>query len=300
VDRLQAMAVFVAVVDHGGFASAARKLSLSPPVVTRAIADLEQHLGLRLLTRTTRVVRVTEAGEGYAQECRRILADIERAEAAAGAQNAQPRGTLNLTAPVLFGQHFVTPVLTEYLLRHPAVDAQCLFVDRIVNLVEEGLDLAVRIGELPDSALRARQVGRVRRVIVAAPAYLEAHGTPATPADLDAHRLIATTGAHSGQEWRFAGPRGRPLVQRISPRMRTTTVGSALIAAEAGLGLTRVLSYQAAPLLREGRLVRVLQDFEPEPLPIHLVHHESRHAAPKLRAFIELAAERFGADPELR
>lgn len=294
------MGIFVAVVDHGGFASAARKLQLSPPVVTRAVADLEQHLGLRLLTRTTRVVRVTEAGERYAEECRRILADIERAEAQAGAQNSAPRGTLSLTAPVLFGQHYVTPVLVEYLRRHPEVDAQCVFVDRIVNLVEEGLDVAVRIGELPDSSLKARRVGQVRRVVVAAPAYLREHGEPATPAALAGHRLIATTGAQPGLEWRFAGPQGRPLVQRIAPRLRSTTVGAAIAAAEAGLGLTRLLSYQAAPLLRDGRLVRLLQDFEPEPLPIHLVHHAGRHAAPKLRAFVELAAERLSADPDLR
>ncbi|MCY4747279.1 LysR substrate-binding domain-containing protein [Pelomonas sp. UHG3] len=300
MDRLQAMGIFVAVVDHGGFASAARQLALSPPVVTRAVADLEQHLGQRLLTRTTRVVRVTEAGERYAAECRRILADIARAEAEAGAQNLQPRGTLSLTAPVLFGQYYVTPVLVDYLKRHPAVDAQCVFVDRIVNLVEEGLDVAVRIGELPDSSLQARRVGQVRRVVVASPAYLQAHGEPATPAELDGHRLIASTGANPAPEWRFAGPRGKPVVQRIAARLRTTTVGAAITAAEAGLGLTRLLSYQAAPLLRDGRLVRVLQGFEPAPLPIHLVHHEGRHATPKLRAFIELAAERFSADPELR
>lgn len=294
------MGIFVAVVDYGGFASAARQLALSPPVVTRAVADLEQHLGQRLLTRTTRVVRVTEAGERYAAECRRILADIARAEAEAGAQNLQPRGTLSLTAPVLFGQYYVTPVLVDYLTRHPAVDAQCVFVDRIVNLVEEGLDVAVRIGELPDSSLQARRVGQVRRVVVASPAYLQAHGEPATPAELDSHRLIASTGANPAPEWRFAGPRGKPVVQRIAARLRTTTVGAAITAAEAGLGLTRLLSYQAAPLLRDGRLVRVLQGFEPAPLPIHLVHHEGRHASPKLRAFIELAAERFSADPELR
>lgn len=300
MDRLQAMGIFVAVVDHGGFASAARQLALSPPVVTRAVADLEQHLGQRLLTRTTRVVRVTEAGERYAAECRRILADIERAEAEAGAQNLQPRGTLSLTAPVLFGQAHVTPVLVDYLKRYPEVDVQCVFVDRIVNLVEEGLDVAVRIGELPDSSLQARRVGQVRRVVVASPAYLREHGEPASPAALDRHRLISTTGAGPGAEWRFAGPRGKPLVQRVAARMRSTTVGGAIVAAEAGLGLTRLLSYQAAPLLRDGRLVRVLQDFEPAPLPIHLVHHEGRHTSPKLRAFIELAAERFSADPELR
>ncbi len=300
MDRLQAMGIFVAVVDHGGFASAARQLSLSPPVVTRAVADLEQHLGQRLLTRTTRVVRVTAAGERYAAECRRILADIARAEAEAGAQNLQPRGTLSLTAPVLFGQYYVTPVLVDYLKHHPEVDAHCVFVDRIVNLVEEGLDVAVRIGELPDSSLQARRVGQVRRVVVASPAYLQAHGEPATPAELDSHLVIASTGASPTPEWRFAGPRGKPLVQRIAARLRSTTVGAAMTAAEAGLGLTRLLSYQAAPLLRDGRLVRVLQGFEPAPLPIHLVHHEGRHATPKLRAFIDLAAERFSADPELR
>ena len=184
MDRLQAMTAFVTVVDCGGFASAARKLDVSPPVVTRAVAELEERLGLHLLMRTTRVVRVTEAGARFADDCRRILAEIDDAEESASGTHSAARGTLVLTAPVLFGQLHVMPVLVDYLTRCPEVDAQCLFVDRVVNLDKEGVDVAVRIGELPDSSLQAIKVGRVRQVLVASPAYLKAHGSPAHPSEL--------------------------------------------------------------------------------------------------------------------
>lgn len=270
MDRLQAMTTFVAVVDSGGFASAARKLNLSPPVVTRAVAELEERLGLRLLTRTTRVVRVTDAGARFAEDCRRILADIEEAETAATGTHAAPRGMLTITAPVLFGQLYVTPILVSYLQQFPEVDAQCLFLDRVVNVVEEGIDVAVRIGELPDSSLQATRVGRVRRVLVAAPVYLKAHGVPQRPQDLAAHTIVSATGVNPVSEWRF-NDGGKPLLQRLQPRMRTTTNDSAIAAALAGLGITRLLSYQMAEHVRSGALQVVLQDFEGAPLPMHVV-----------------------------
>lgn len=298
MDRLQAMTTFVAVVDSGGFASAARKLSLSPPVVTRAVAELEERLGLRLLTRTTRVVRVTDAGARFAEDCRRILADIEEAETVATGTHAAPRGTLTLTAPVLFGQLHVTPILVHYLQQYPEVDAQCLFLDRVVNVVEEGIDVAVRIGELPDSTLQATRVGRVRRVLVAAPAYLKSHGLPLRPEDLARHTIVSASGVTPVSEWRF-NDGGRPLLQRLQPRMRTTTNDSAIAAAVTGLGLTRLLSYQVAAHVRSGALQVVLEDFEAAPLPVHVVHHEGRRATRKVRAFIDLAVDMLRADPAL-
>jgi DNA-binding transcriptional LysR family regulator len=298
MDRLQAMTTFVAVVDSGGFASAARKLNLSPPVVTRAVAELEERLGLRLLTRTTRVVRVTDAGARFAEDCRRILADIEEAETVATGTHAAPRGTLTLTAPVLFGQLYVTPILVRYLQQYPEVDAQCLFLDRVVNVVEEGIDVAVRIGELPDSSLQAVRVGRVRRVLVAAPSYLKSQGVPQRPEDLARHAIVSASGVTPVSEWRF-NDAGKSLLQRMQPRMRTTTNDSAIAAAVAGLGITRLLSYQVASHVRGGALQVLLEDFESAPLPVHVVHHEGRRATQKVRAFIDLAVDTLRADPAL-
>lgn len=298
MDRLQAMTTFVAVVDSGGFASAARKLNLSPPVVTRAVAELEERLGLRLLTRTTRVVRVTDAGARFADDCRRILGEIEEAETAATGTNAAPRGTLTLTAPVLFGHLYVTPILVDYLQRFPEVDAQCLFLDRVVNVVEEGIDVAVRIGELPDSTLQAARVGRVRRVLVAAPAYLQAHGVPQRPEALAEHCIVFASGVTPMPEWRF-NDGGKPLLQRLHARMRTTSNDSAIAAAVAGLGITRLLSYQVAAHLQTGALQIVLEEFEPAPVPVHVVHHEGRRATQKVRSFIDLAVDTLRADATL-
>ncbi|MGJ7492915.1 LysR family transcriptional regulator [Variovorax sp. ZT4R33] len=299
MDRLQAMSAFVTVVDCGGFASASRKLKLSPPVVTRAVAELEQRLGLRLLTRTTRFVRVTEAGARFADDCRRILGEIEEAELTATGTHAAPRGTLSITAPVLFGHLHVTPVLVRYLADFPEVDARCLFLDRVVNLVEEGIDVAVRIGELPDSSLQATRVGQVRRVLVASPDYLQRQGTPADPAALDGHSIV-WAGASASSEWRFVDADGQPMAQRVRPRLRTTTNDSAIAAATAGFGLTRLLGYQVADAVRAGTLVRVLEAFEPAPLPIHIVHREGRHATQKVRSFIDRIVEALRADPALR
>lgn len=299
MDRLQTMEVFVAVVDSGGFASAARKLDLSAPVVTRAVAELEARLGVTLLTRTTRQVRVTEAGARYADDCRRILADVGDAESATSGSRSLVQGTLSVTAPVLFGNLHVTPIVTAYLQRYPDVDAHCLFVDRVVNLIDEGLDVAVRIGELPDSSLRAATVGRVRRMLVAAPAYLAAHGRPQRPEDLAQHTLIQPTQVVPYPEWRFAEG-GRPLVQRIRPRLRTTTNDSARSAAQSGLGIARLLSYQVADALARGELLPLLEDFETPPLPVNIVHHEGRHMTQKVRAFVDLAVDALRANPALR
>lgn len=290
MDRLQAMKTFVAVVEGGGFTPAARKLDVSLSVVSRVVTELETHLGVRLLTRTTRVVRPTATGMAYYEDCRRILGEIDDAELAATVAHAAPRGRLTITASVLFGRRFVTPVVVEYLRRYPQVDVDCLFIDRVVNFVDEGIDVGVRIGELPSSSLQAIPVGQVRRVVCAAPQYLAQHGAPASPDQLVEHSVIQTTGISTLPEWRFMRD-GEPHPVRLMPRMATTTNDSAIAAAVDGFGLARVLSYQIADELRDGRLQLVLEPFEPTPLPIHVIHREGRHAMHRVRAFIDLAVE---------
>jgi DNA-binding transcriptional LysR family regulator len=295
MDKFHLVSVFVAVVDTNGFAGAARKLNISPPAVTRAVNELETHLGLRLLTRTTRTVRVTDAGERYVQDCRRILADMLEADESVSGMHSSPRGRLTITAPVLFGAMYVTPVVTEYLTRYPEVSASCLFLDRVVNLLDEGVDVAVRIGELPDSSMQAIRVGQVRRVICAAPGYLAKNGIPTAPDDLHAHTIISASSVTPNPEWKLA-EKGEPRNIRLRARMITTTNDSAVAAAVGGFGLTRLLSYQVAEHLRTGRLKTVLSDFEPALLPVHVVHREGRQAPQRVRAFLDLAIERLRQD----
>jgi DNA-binding transcriptional LysR family regulator len=299
VDRFHLINVFVAVVDSQGFAGAARKLSISPPAVTRAVNELEGHLGLRLLTRTTRTVRVTDAGERYAKDCRRILTELAEADESVTGLHGAPRGSLTVTAPALFGNLFITPIVTEYLLRYPEVSASCLFLDRIVNLVDEGVDVAIRIGELPDSSMQAIRVGQVRRVVCASPDYLRAHGTPLRAEDLQAHTIVSANSVTPHPEWRLLQD-GELRTVRLHARMTTTTNDTAVAAVVGGFGLTRLLSYQVAAHLREGRLNTVLDDCEPPPLPVHVVHREGRHASQRVRAFIDMAVERLGTDASLR
>lgn len=298
MDRFHLMNVLVAVVDAHGFAGAARKLAISPPAVTRAVNELEAHLGLRLLTRTTRTVRVTDAGERYVQDCRRILAEMAEADESVTGQHSAPRGRLTITAPVLFGGKFVTPIVSEYLQRYPEVTASCLFLDRVVNMVDEGADVAIRIGELPDSTMQAIRVGQVRRVVCASPAYLKAQGIPLTPDDLHRHAIVSASSVTPNPEWRMQQD-GAPLSIRLQARMTTTTNDSAIAAVVGGFGLTRLLSYQVAEHLRARKLKTVLTDFEPEPLPVHVVHREGRQASRRVRAFIDLAIERLRNDPSL-
>jgi DNA-binding transcriptional LysR family regulator len=298
MDRLQAMTAFVAVAETGGFSAAARKLEVSPSVVSRIVTELEEHLGVRLLTRTTRIVRLTDTGASYFENCRRILGEIDEAEQSATGEHAAPRGVMTITAPVLFGAAYVTPIVVEYLTRYPEVDLNCWFIDRVVNLVDEGIDVAVRIGELPNSSLQAIRVGFVRRVVCASPAYLERRGTPLAPDDLSSHTIISTNAASTSPEWRFTVER-RPYNLRLQPRMTSTTNDSAIAAAAAGLGIVRPLSYQVAGHLRAGTLQVLLEQYEPPPLPIQVVHREGRHATQKVRAFLDLAIDRLRADPAL-
>jgi DNA-binding transcriptional LysR family regulator len=299
MDKFNLISIFLAVVDTNGFAGAARKLNISPPAVTRAINELENQLGVRLLTRTTRVVRVTEAGARYVEDCRRILAELAEADESVTGLHASPRGRLTLTAPVMFGARYVTPIVTEYLERYPEVSATCLFLDRVVNMLDEGVDVAIRIGELPDSSMQAIRVGRVRRVICASPSYLKKHGTPKKPSDLTRHNVISASSVTPAPEWRLARD-GVQHVVKLHPRISTSTNDSAVAAAMDGFGLTRLLSYQVADQLREKQLKTVLNDYEPAELPVHVVHREGRNASQKVRAFLDLAIERLRADPALK
>ncbi len=298
MDRFYLMNVFVAVAEAESFAKAGRNLGMSPPAVTRAISALEDKLGVRLLTRTTRVVRVTEAGTRYLDDSRRILAEMDEADESAAGVSAAPRGQLHVTAPVLFGKIFITPVILEYLDRHPAVNVNALFLDRVVNLVEEGIDVAIRIGELPDSSLRAAKVGTVRQVVVAAPRYLQQHGNPLHPSDLTSHRIVAATGITASPDWKFYAS-GKPILARVTPRMTVTTNEGAIEAARAGWGITRLLSYQVAPHLKRAELQTVLSAFEPPALPVHVVYLDGRRPTAKVRAFVDLVVERLRADPAL-
>jgi len=299
MDRLHLMTVFAAVAEAESFAKAARRLGMSAPAVTRAVSALERRLGVRLLTRTTRFVRATEAGLRYLEDARRIIAEVDEADQAVGGANAAPRGRLVVTAPVLFGRIFVAPVLVDYLRRHQDVTVSALFLDRVVHLVEEGVDVAVRIGQLPDSSLQAIPVGQVRSVLCAAPGYLEQHGAPATPADLKAHVLIASSGISPNPEWHFAQG-ARTFGVKVDPRLSVTTNDAAIEAALQGFGIARLLSYQVAPMLASGALRTVLGDYETGALPIHVIHREGRHAAAKVRSFVDMAVESLRNDPALR
>jgi DNA-binding transcriptional LysR family regulator len=292
------MRVFVTVAEEQSFSAGARRLGLSPPAVTRAVAALEERIGVRLLNRTTRMVRPTEAGSRYLLDARRLIAEIEEAEDAAAGVNAAPRGHLTVTAPVLFGRMYVIPGIVEFLERYPDTQVSALFLDRVVSLLEEGVDAGVRIGELPDSELRARRVGTVRLVLCAAPGYLRRHGLPRQPADLADHTLIAASAVSAVAEWHL-GQATAVTTVRAKPRLTVTGNDAAIAAAVRGFGITRLLSYQVAPQLADGSLQLLLADHEPAPLPIHVVHREGRHGSTKVRAFLDLMTIRLRADPTL-
>lgn len=298
MDRFLQMQVFIAVAEEQGFAAAARRLRMSPPAVTRAVATLEHQLGIKLLNRTTRHVRATEAGLRYLEDARRILADLAAADEAAAGINAEPRGRLAVTAPVLFGRQFVIPAIVEYLRRYPDMQVEAVLLDRVVNLLEEGLDAGIRIGELPDSSMRAIHVGDVRMLLLASPAYLEEHGHPTAPAELSARAVIVSSAGSFAPGWRFHFPDGERLV-KLQPRLTTTTNDAAIEAAVLGFGITRALSYQVVDHLAGGRLQVLLPTFEPPVRPIHILHREERHSSTKVRAFIDLLAGQLRATDAL-
>jgi DNA-binding transcriptional LysR family regulator len=294
MDRIDAMRAFVTAVDRGSLASAARGLGHSPATVTRAMALLEGKLGMRLLHRSTRALRLTEFGETYYVTCREVLSALDMAERGAAAEQEQPSGLLTLTAPLRFGQLYVRPILDAFLDANPAVRARLILLDRVVNLVEEGIDVAVRLAHLPDSSQVATRIGEVRRVICASPAYIERHGSPATPAALREHACIME---HYGAEleiWRFASARGRSLFPvSVQPRLVVNSAATAVDSAVEGYGIARIMSYQAAAAVKAGQLVILLPQHEPPPIPVHLVMPSGRSGAAKQRAFVAFAAPRL-------
>jgi DNA-binding transcriptional LysR family regulator len=290
-DRLATLAIFVAVAEQQSFAEAARQLSRSPASVTRAVAALEERLQARLFNRTTRSVALTDAGVRYLENCRRFLAAYDDLEAENISERAEPRGWINVTAPTMFGRLHVLPIVQSFLAQYPQVDIRMLLLDRVVSLIDEGLDLGVRIGQLPDSSLRAIRVGQVRRIVCAAPQYIARHGVPATPRDLADHSVVACTAVTPiPDRWLFRNGKGVTSVA-VSPRLVVNITAAAVDAALEGLGFTCILSYQAEPHAAAGRLQTVLAEFEPPPAPIHIVHPEGRHLPGKLRLFLDNAAD---------
>ena len=299
MDHLDSLRAFVAVADSAGFAAAARKLGLSAPAVTRAVAAIETRLGAQLLHRSTRSVRLTEVGARFLDDCRRILAELDEAEASAGGAHTAPQGQLAITASAMFGRLHVAPILLDFLALHPSLTVRSLFVDRVVHLLDEGFDLAVRIAQLPDSSLTAVPVGAVRRVVIASPEYLAQRGEPKAPADLAKHDAIGfSQDGGAGAPWVFHRGAERELAQpRVQLIANAGEVG--IDAAIRGLGLARALAYQVDAEVLAGRLKIVLADFEPAPIPVHLVHVAGRKAPAKVRAFVDFAAERLRKVPVL-
>jgi DNA-binding transcriptional LysR family regulator len=295
MDRIEAMNAFISAVDEGSLAGASRRLGRSPAAVTRAVAALESMVGTRLLYRTTRVIRLTEAGQRYIASCRRILADLQEAELLAAGERTAPRGVLTVTAPLFFGRLYVRRLVDAYLEAYPQVQARLLLLDRTVNLLDEGIDVAVRIGHLPDSSLIAVKTGEVRRVVCASPGYLRRHKLPRQPVELASHNCIVFSAMTPTDTWTFTAGRGSDSVRtvRVRHRLTVTEAEAAIASAVEGHGITCVLSYQIERELKRGRLRLILEDFEAEPLPVHVVYPEARLSAAKTRAFVDFVTPRL-------
>ena len=295
MDKLRALKTFIAVADEGSFSAASRKLNVSAPSVTRIIGDLEAHLGVKLLNRTTRIVALTDIGKRYVEDAKQIIHELSAADDAAKGAHIEPTGTLRITASTMFGKLYITPIIIEYLNLYPKVKVEALFVDRVVNIFEEGLDVAVRIGHLDDSSLMASRVGEVSMQLCGCPNYFGAHGTPQHPHDLSAHNLIGLNLTLNQGDWIFKDS----IVVKPNYRMSVSSIPAGLAAARSGWGLIRVLSYQIGPDIDAGYIQTVLNEFTPPPIPIHLLHGPGRQSSAKVRSFIELATKRLRADPFL-
>jgi DNA-binding transcriptional LysR family regulator len=285
MDRFESLSVFVTVAEQRGFAAASRALDMSPPAVTRAVAALERHLGVTLFHRSTRAVSLTNEGAVLLDRARRLLADLREAEQTVMGGRSVPRGQLYVTAPVMFGRLHVLPVINTLLARHTGLNARMLLLDRNVRIVEEGIDVAVRIGALADSTLRVVTIGSVRQTIVASPAYLAEHGIPADPAELASHRCIVGSGVRAGSTWPL-GARGNKVAE-VVPRLTVNSIDAIVLAAETGLGIANVLSYQSAAHIANGQLVQILADHAPSAMPVSLLYDPGRAAMPAVRVFIE-------------
>jgi DNA-binding transcriptional LysR family regulator len=299
MDRLRTMSIFVAVTEAGSLSAAARKLGEPLTNVSRALSQLETHLGCTLLDRSTRRMVLTAPGAEYLKACKDVLEAIEGTErrivGQAARLSAELSGELAITAPVQFGRLHVLPIVAAFLAEHPRIDVRMLLIDRVVDLLEEGIDVALRIGELPDSAMLATRVGSLRLVTCASPAYLDRHGTPTAPAALAQHDCVTFAGFPGGQRWAFRSRRhGRKSV-RVRPRLAVNTADAAIAAAVAGVGITRVLSYQARAAMDEGSLRAILRGYEDTAIPVHLLHRPTHSDSPRLRTFLRFATERLRA-----
>jgi len=295
MDRFRELSVFVAVADAGAFNAAARRLNMSAAAVTRLINRLEDRIGAQLITRTTRRLALTSAGIRLLEDGRRILSELDDAEAAATGAHKDPSGDLHVTAPVLFGRRFMAPVIREFLNLYPRITVRLELLDRIVDLMDEGIDVALRIGTMPDSTMHTQRIGSVRLVTVAAPSYLAKAGAIDEPSDLIGQEIVNTTNLHARDYWQFVGGGGKIEV-RISPRLSMNSAEAAIAASVDGWGITRVLSYQVADALADGALAEVLHDYETREIPVQLVHHEGRRTTAKTRAFVDFAARRLRAE----
>ena len=293
MDRIDAMKVFVVALDEGSLAGAGRKLGRSPAAVSRAIAFLEAHVGAELLHRTTRSIRLSEAGERYAAACRRVLAELDEADNVAGGERAAPRGTLTLSAPVISGEMVLRPILDAFLDAYPTVSARLMLVDRAVNLIDEGVDVALRIGELADSSMVATRIGEVRRVVVAAPRYLKQNPRIEEPGDLAKHQII--TMAHLPNSWTFPPLAGSsmPRTVQVTPRLVTNSIRGAVASAAGGRGVALFFLYQVSEQVQNGELEIVLAGHEPAALPVHVITPQGRLSVPKVRAFLDFAVPRL-------
>jgi DNA-binding transcriptional LysR family regulator len=292
MDRFQELTAFVAVTETGGFAKAAARLRSSPPAVTRLIAALEARLGVQLFIRTTRSVHLTDVGLRFAERARAVLTALDAAESETTGHGSIPSGHLTLTASVTMGRSLLPPILNGFLKAHPRVTAKLLLLDRVVNLVDEGIDVALRVGQLPDSSLVSVKIGDVKRILVASPDYLTKRGVPSAPDDLKLHSIVAFTGLMPDREWRYGdGKRVRRVP--LQPRLEINDAVSAIASAEKGDGIAICLSYMVAERIASGTLVEVLPDHAPPSVPVQLVYPESRLVAPKVRAFVDFAAPRL-------
>jgi DNA-binding transcriptional LysR family regulator len=292
MDRLESMAIFVAAVDAGSLSAAARKLGVPLATVSRKVSELEEHLRTRLLNRTSRKLALTDVGRSYWASCQSILEQIEAAEQSATGEYSAPKGSLTITAPLVFGRLHLLPIVTEFLKVYPEIDMRLVLADRVINLYEEQVDAAIRIGTLPDSSLVAIRLGAIDRVVCASPVYLSERGTPQSPADLSRHDCITFEGLSSPREWSFDHGKAKIRV-RLRSRLVVNTAEAAIDAAVAGLGITRLLSYQIAAAEAARELTRLLHEFESEPTPIHLLHAGHSLLPLKLRAFLDFCAPRM-------
>ncbi|NOK18805.1 LysR family transcriptional regulator [Corallococcus carmarthensis] len=294
MDQLFTLRTFVAVARQGSFSGAARRLHISPSVATRAIAQLEERLGLALLTRTTRSVRLTERGQVYLESCQRLLEDLDESERRVRGENAEPRGELSLSAPIVFGRLHVLPLVQKLLAAHPGLSVRLHLSDRNQHLVDEGIDAAVRLGDLKDNGLIALKVGTVRRVLVASPQYVKRRGMPKSPDELIRHELIALENLDATNEWRF-GEKEKPV--RVQPRLILNSADAAISAAERGIGIARTLSYQVMDAVLAGRLVLLLGSFAPPPVPVSVIYPGRRSASANVGAFVRTARSHFEEHP---